>query len=80
MVATPVGTSDDTPVAFLTNSWVAGSDPQTVLEDSAGRDSEGRIFFKGTPCLPKDTPPGLERYRENELATLRVRSSALADF
>ena len=78
LVATPVGAPADKAVAFLANSWVASSDPQTVLEDSAGRDSEGRVFFTGTPYLPKDTPAGLEKYRENELATLRVRASPLA--
>jgi hypothetical protein len=78
LVATPVGEPADKAVTFLANSWVASGDPQTVLEDSAGRDSEGRIFFTGTPYLPKDTPPGLEKYRENELATLRVRASPLA--
>ena len=72
-----MGAPADKAVAFLTNSWVASSDPQTVLEDSAGRDSEGRVFFTGTPCLPKDTPPGLVKYREDELATLRVRASPL---
>ena len=77
LVATPLGASADKTITFLTNSWVACSDPQTVLEDSAGRDSEGRVFFTGTPCLPKDTPPGLEEYRKNELATLRVGASPL---
>ena len=72
LVATPVDAPAGKAVDFLANSWVASSDPHAVPENSAGRDSEGRVFFTGTPCLPKQTPPGLKTYREAELATLRV--------
>ena len=58
-VATPNGVSEVGAVTFLTNSWVAAGD-------------SNRIFFTAQPCLPQYTPPGLQKYRDVELDTLRV--------
>lgn len=47
-------------VSFLTNSWVAAGNK--------------RIFFTGQPSLPTRTPSGLVKHRQDELASLRVRT------
>ena len=59
--AWPKGSEKDA-IPFLTNSWVA---------DGYG----GRIFFTGAPTLPAQTPDGLIKLRQQELANLRVGTS-----
>ena len=61
-VVTPDDQSSAKAVSFLANSWVA-------------KDVE-RIFFTGQPFLSIETPRGLLKPRETELASLRVRALA----
>ncbi|XP_047315351.1 probable linoleate 9S-lipoxygenase 5 isoform X2 [Impatiens glandulifera] len=49
------------PIHFICNSWVY----------PARRYKHDRIFFANKACLPKDTPPALKQYREQELVNLR---------
>ena len=58
-VATSNGVSGAGAVTFLTNSWIAAG-------------SSERVFFTAQPCLPRFTPPGLQKYRAEELDSLRV--------